>query len=248
MTKADDGGEPPFRIRLDTAWCGVDDAANRSPCQAPADEQEEEDGDYADDEDENDDGPAAADNADEPNHAAADDEHICRLTARCYGSNITEEREAVVPQVAAARAIATIAHKGQTDKSGADYITHPSRVAGRLTDPQHVAAAWLHDVLEDCGKIFAGPPAFGITAEDLLAAGIEQDVVDAVVLLTRTADNAGDRYYEAIRANAIAKAMKLADIAENTDPARTAKLTPETREKLARKYAHALAVLGAAVN
>ena len=62
------------------------------------------------------------------------------------------------PQVAAAKAIATIAHKGQTDKNGADYISHPSSVADRLSEPAQVAAAWLHDVIEDCSEVFAGTP------------------------------------------------------------------------------------------
>ncbi|MFC9335841.1 phosphohydrolase [Arthrobacter sp. NPDC057009] len=137
------------------------------------------------------------------------------------------------PEVAAAKAIATIAHRFQTDKLGDPYIEHPRRVANRLDDPKHVAAAWLHDVIEDCS----------ITAKDLRAAGISAEVIDAVVLLTRTVENEGDRYYEAIRSNPIALAVKLADIADNTDPVRTARLDPDVRERLAGKYAKALELL-----
>jgi (p)ppGpp synthase/HD superfamily hydrolase len=74
-----------------------------------------------------------------------------------------------IPEVAAAKAIATIAHRYQTDKNGVAYIDHPRRVAERLAphDPQHVAAAWLHDVIEDSG----------ISASDLIAAGISREVV-----------------------------------------------------------------------
>lgn len=136
-------------------------------------------------------------------------------------------------QIAAAKAIATIAHRFQTDKIGVAYIEHPRRVAARLTDPTHVAAAWLHDVIEDCG----------VTADDLIAAGISQEVVDAVVLLTRTDANKGDGYYLAIRKNRIALAVKLADIEDNMDPRRTALLTAEKRERLAAKYAHASELL-----
>lgn len=146
------------------------------------------------------------------------------------------------PQVAAAMAIATIAHKGQTDKNGADYISHPARVASHLNEPAEIAAAWLHDVVEDCSEVFAGSPPFGITADDLLRAGIQPEVIDAVVLLTRTADK-GDAYFEAIRANPVALAVKLADIADNLDPTRTANLDPGTRERLAEKYEHARTVL-----
>ena len=138
------------------------------------------------------------------------------------------------PEVAAAKAIATIAHRSQTDKIGVAYIEHPRRVAARLNDPKHIAAAWLHDVIEDCG----------ITAENLAAAGISNEVIDAVVLLTRTDENEGDGYYEAIRENPIALAVKLADIADNTDPERTARLEPEVRQRLAAKYENAKKPLG----
>lgn len=48
-------------------------------------------------------------------------------------------------------------HAGQVRRyTGAPYIYHPMRVAGRLTmrpniTDDEVAAAWLHDVIEDCG-------------------------------------------------------------------------------------------------
>ncbi len=50
---------------------------------------------------------------------------------------------------------AEIAHRPQTRRSGEPYITHPLAVAGILTqwklDAQALAAALLHDVLEDSG-------------------------------------------------------------------------------------------------
>ncbi len=141
--------------------------------------------------------------------------------------------QSLTPEVAAAEAIAVIAHRGQTDRIGVAYIEHPRRVAGRLSDPREVAAAWLHDVIEDCN----------ISAQDLLDAGISQDVVDAVVLLTRTEDVDKDEYYKAIRKNPIALAVKLADISDNTDERRTSQLEPVDRERLAKKYRGALEVL-----
>ena len=48
-------------------------------------------------------------------------------------------------------------HAGQVRKyNGSPYILHPMRVAGRmaihpLASEHAVAAAWLHDVIEDCG-------------------------------------------------------------------------------------------------
>lgn len=141
--------------------------------------------------------------------------------------------QSLAPEVAAAKAIAVIAHRGQTDRIGVAYIEHSLRVAARLSDPREVAAAWLHDVIEDCN----------ISAQDLLDAGISQDVVDAVLLLTRTEDVLKDEYYKAIRKNPIALAVKLADIADNTDERRTSQLEPDERERLAKKYREALAIL-----
>lgn len=140
-------------------------------------------------------------------------------------------------QVALARSIAERAHAGQVDKLGEPYIGHPQRVAESLTDPSEQAAAWLHDVVEDCG----------ITAESLLEQGVNADVVAAVELLTRRDDVPSDRYYERIAADPIARPVKLADIGDNLQPWRTERLDPGTRARLARRYAHALEALGAPV-
>jgi (p)ppGpp synthase/HD superfamily hydrolase len=50
------------------------------------------------------------------------------------------------------------AHRGQLRKyTNRPYIEHPGRVAARLcrhprfTNDEFIAAAWLHDVVEDCG-------------------------------------------------------------------------------------------------
>lgn len=44
-------------------------------------------------------------------------------------------------------------HSGQRDKGGVDYIFHPLRVAGAVAadggDREEIAAAFLHDVVED---------------------------------------------------------------------------------------------------
>jgi (p)ppGpp synthase/HD superfamily hydrolase len=50
---------------------------------------------------------------------------------------------------------ASVSHRGQRRKYSAEpYIRHPARVAARMVDlrmdPEVVAAAWLHDVVEDC--------------------------------------------------------------------------------------------------
>lgn len=136
-------------------------------------------------------------------------------------------------QILIARALATVLHRNQRDKLGEPYIDHPRRVAERV-EGRRQAVAWLHDVVEDCDV----PP------EVLVSAGVAPDVVEAVRLLTRSDDVSGVDYYAAIRLNADARAVKLADIADNLAPWRTAHLEPEVRERLATKYAKARAALG----
>ncbi len=50
---------------------------------------------------------------------------------------------------------AASAHHGQQRADGEPYINHPMRVAGMITmrekaDEEVIAAAWLHDTIEDC--------------------------------------------------------------------------------------------------
>ena len=104
-------------------------------------------------------------------------------------------------QVQVARDIATRAHRGQLDKIGAPYIEHPATVATLVqslpdfaaADEQAqsdaVAAAWLHDVIEDTDE----------TAESLRVAGISERAVSIVVALTRTHDVTPADYYATIR-------------------------------------------------
>lgn len=131
--------------------------------------------------------------------------------------------------------IAQAAHAGQVDKAGADYITHPRRVADRVvpSTPENRAAALLHDVLEDTE----------VGVEDLAAQGIPAEIVEAVKLLDRGRSPSPEAYYAAIRMNAIALAVKLADIVDNSDPVRLALLDEPTRQRLQRKYSKALAAL-----
>lgn len=59
-----------------------------------------------------------------------------------------------------ANAYATFQHSGQTRKfSGDAYIKHPRRVANRIkrwgeSNPDIIAAAYLHDVIEDTGASY----------------------------------------------------------------------------------------------
>lgn len=131
-------------------------------------------------------------------------------------------------QAAIAERIARKAHAGQTRRNGkTPYISHPQAVADRVSKEgdETIAAAWLHDTLEDCG----------LTTDELRAQGISERVASAVLVLTHMPDEPYDNYIRGIKADPIARSVKLADILHNLSDA------PNTKQ--IRKYAGALLAL-----
>jgi len=108
-----------------------------------------------------------------------------------------------------ALAIAIKAHEGQTDKQGVPYILHPIRVMARLDNETDRVVALLHDVVEDSPTTF-----------DDLRKDFSEEVVSAVDHLTRRSDETYDAFIERVKKNPIAIRVKLADLADNTDPRR----------------------------
>lgn len=117
-----------------------------------------------------------------------------------------------MPTLERAIEIAARAHAGQVDKAGQPYILHPLRVMLAVKNPDERIAAVLHDVVEDTT----------VTIEQLRSEGFSAAVLDAVLALTKTKGEG--RLSAATRAaqNAIARAVKLADVADNMDLRRIA--------------------------
>lgn len=141
------------------------------------------------------------------------------------------------PVLELARKLARLAHAGQVDKLGVDYIKHPEAVAKKFEENgewDRAVTAWLHDVVEDSD----------MTIEGLLKSGIPSHVVEAVNLLTRKDDIPDDEYYRRIATNPDALAVKLSDMRHNTDPDRQKLLDEPTRLRLVNKYIHAAEMLG----
>lgn len=140
--------------------------------------------------------------------------------------------------VGKARKLAESAHAGQVDKAGRPYIEHPKRVAEAVADhPTSAglaqAVAWLHDVVEDTD----------VTEIDLMAAAMPAEVVAAVLAITHRPNEPRAEYYARVRQNELARYVKLADVADNSDPVRLALLDDVTRQRLERKYVAARAAL-----
>ena len=124
------------------------------------------------------------------------------------------------------------AHKNQTDKSGMPYVFHPFHLAEQMTDEITTAAALLHDVVEDTDY----------TLDDLTAMGFPKEVTDALELLTHDPDVPYMDYVRAIRANPVAKAVKLADLAHNSDSTRLDVIDEYARAR-EKKYSEARKIL-----
>lgn len=131
--------------------------------------------------------------------------------------------------------VARFAHRGQEDKAGQPYFrSHVCDVVRRIprSDEDARAVAYLHDVLEDTDATSAQ-----------LADVFPPYVVEAVEALTHRPHEPRTDYYARVKTNPLALRVKLADIASNTDPERTALLDDDTRARLAEKYRKALATL-----
>ena len=142
--------------------------------------------------------------------------------------------------VAEVEAVARAAHVGQTDKAGRPYAEHLSAVAegvrARGGDAEQIAAAWLHDAVEDHRL-----------SEDWLArAALTARTKDIVRAVTKRPGEPPEAYAARIRATPGALLVKEADLAHNADPARLAVLDEATRTRLAEKYTRMRALLGLA--
>ena len=131
-----------------------------------------------------------------------------------------------------ALAIAKKAHAGQVDKAGVDYIQHPLYVASQVKTEQEKAVALLHDVLEDSD----------ITAADLLAYGLSNEVVAAVQTLTKKKGQSYQDYLEKVKSNNLARVVKLADLKHNSDLSRLKSVSDTDRERV-KKYKNAIRYL-----
>ena len=131
-----------------------------------------------------------------------------------------------------ALAISKKAHAGQVDKAGVDYIQHPLYVASQVETEQEKAVALLHDVIEDSN----------ITAVDLLASGLPNEVVTAVQILTKKKGQSYQEYLEKVKTNDLARVVKLADLKHNSDLSRLKSVSDTDRERV-KKYKNAIRYL-----
>lgn len=134
-------------------------------------------------------------------------------------------------QIQICHALAVVAHAGETRRDGTtDYFKgHVEKVANQFDanngEWREHCAALLHDVLENSST----------TEQDLINLSIDKEIVSAVVALTKTKGQDYAEYIKRVKANKIARRVKIADIFANISDA--------PRKKQKAKYLKALGVL-----
>jgi len=117
--------------------------------------------------------------------------------------------------IAKAIEIAVSAHKGQKDKSGAEYILHPLRVMERGKTEVEKICGVLHDVVEDSDWTF----------EKLENEGFSAEVIGVLRCVTKKSEDENyDNFIDRITQNHIAVQVKINDLLDNLDVTRLKEL------------------------
>ena len=128
--------------------------------------------------------------------------------------------------------IAARTHAGQTDKGGAPYILHPLRVMLRVAPGAQQIVAVLHDVVEDSD----------VTFEDLEREGFSAEVINGLRAVTKVAGESYEDFVARAALDPVGKAVKLADLMENSDLSRIAEPSQKDLERV-EKYGRAIRYL-----
>lgn len=105
------------------------------------------------------------------------------------------------------------AHKEDFDKGGYPYVFHPFYLATKVDGENETCVALLHDVIEDHGDKYS--------FEYLENEGFNEEIIDALKLLTHKKDVPYMDYIVEISKNNIAKKVKIEDLKHNMDSRRT---------------------------
>ncbi len=113
-------------------------------------------------------------------------------------------------QLSIAIKIAVEAHDGQFDKAGEPYILHPLKVMHytKSTDPEILALAVLHDVVED-NKNY--------TYNKLRDLGVSERIIAGLRLLTKVPGQTEEEYKEGVKSTRDTIIVKMADLRHNSD-------------------------------
>jgi (p)ppGpp synthase/HD superfamily hydrolase len=131
--------------------------------------------------------------------------------------------------------LAIEAHEGQKDLEGKPVILHPIAVALAGRNREEVIAGLLHDVVEDTDFTF----------DDLIERGVDENIVEALRLLTHTKDTPYEDYVRRIAqsSNDIALHVKYNDLCHNLKRGRAGGFW-----RIVAKHEKALAIIEPLIN
>lgn len=118
--------------------------------------------------------------------------------------------------------IASMAHKNQKDKGGAEYINHPVAVSAMVESLEEKIVALLHDVVEDTR----------VTLEELKSFGFNDNVIAAIDAISKKAGESTDDYMNRVKNNKLACSVKKADLLHNMDISRLKVVNKKDLERL----------------
>ena len=136
------------------------------------------------------------------------------------------------PTLEDALILAATAHRGQIDKAGKPYVLHPIRVMLRVESLEERITALLHDIVEDTP----------VTFDELRGMGYSDTILEALDGVTHRAGESYEEFVERSGRHPVARAVKLADLADNMDLTRLPNITDKDRARLV-KYEAAVAKL-----
>jgi (p)ppGpp synthase/HD superfamily hydrolase len=123
--------------------------------------------------------------------------------------------------------IAVEAHKGVTDKYGAPYINHVTRVMNLGETDEEKIVGVLHDVVEDTPWTF----------EQLAAEGFSSDIIDALTCVTKISEEEDyEEFTLRVSRNPLAVKVKINDLTDNMDIRRIPVLTEKDLTRLMKYH------------
>jgi (p)ppGpp synthase/HD superfamily hydrolase len=128
------------------------------------------------------------------------------------------------PALEDAIALAVEAHRGQREKAGQPYVLHVLRVMFRCETEVERIVAVLHDVVEDTGRSF----------DDLRKLGYSEEVLAALDCVTKRDGEDYQQFVTRAASNPVARRVKIADLEDNMDVRRLARVESKDAERLAK--------------
>ena len=158
------------------------------------------------------------------------------ISERGFREHIEEYRREAHALKNKASSFAKDRHRGQKDKAGKEYfeahITKVAELVEQMFGGGYLPViAYLHDLMEDTK-----------TVELELREMFPDEVVDAVVSLTRNSKETYMEYIQRVKRNPLAVQVKICDLIQNMDLTRLPNPTENDRRRV-MKYSQALAEL-----